>query len=72
MSKFPDSPKDENCRFANGKGYVQHKKDYVDKAAVEIKTLISNLTKEDPAIIMENKDTILKKLAMDKKYYINK
>ena len=36
MQLFCNLPKDENCRFANGKGYLQHKKEDVITARKEI------------------------------------
>lgn len=44
----------------------------VNKAAAEIQNVLHSLTNENADIIMENKETILDKIRMDKKYYINK
>jgi hypothetical protein len=47
------------------------KQDNVNKAAIEIKNLLLQLTNEEPTIIMENKDSIIQKINKNN-YYINK
>ena len=49
------------------------KKDLVNKASIEVKDIIFELTKEKPLIIMEKMDTIYNKINLnEQKYYINK
>ncbi len=44
-SRMPIRPKNDGCKFGNGEGYLQHEKDVIDKAMVDL-LKVSDIDKE--------------------------